>query len=758
MNRKIADSARVNSIQAYLADNKSLREKAQELDVHYVTLFRWVKRYKNGGEELLNKLHTTYHRPNTLSLKTEELIVKPKEERPALTIHQARQMLNTDGIKVSSKTIWQVWQKYGFIGFRKEKFANNFRLYITKNPKTIPRAQTALKYLQNGDIKKAAKIVNSLPYCAIDEVLEMIPDRFLNLKKRIEKLPLMFGKLSYSEFRKKAHILRYRAERRHLNYSALRAGMMELLASGWIGDPEYQLSLAQHLENLLDLTNNNRFSDLGLLLTILIYEGRAYIGHLNIKEAIKYARRSKRILKNRCAPNIKRTLSTLFATLELNNEANELIKKARSECTEDYEKSNCDLLRAKYEAIAGNYHIARDVLKSRAALQTRWNASSYSLIKAVCTLGQGKLQKAQRYANLALDQSQKTGLRTNLHFSSLVYASAYMYLGEEKKAYSLLTRFNSWFAKYNMKKYLTLRFLLSKPNTNVLSDHKLNLTADSHLVVLLNNAEKSKKYHDYIKSWRHAKAKYIMGIFHQVAPFYAPLISNVLNKHKPTGLPAALLRLPVFNKETPAYHIKFIGSLVIYKNQKYLRVNLKPKDAAFLIYLASRIPERIQTITLEDIYMNFWSKSKNFSRNLSHLLVRLKKELRIPSHLLKITHKTGEPMLVNRGIHFITDYSEFEQILTLAKALERAGDWAFAKREYLRAFRLFRGEPFKKMYDNWSEQMRRVILGKLEKEALSFVKSCLKYKNTKNAKKILETILKTISNSIETQAIFRNNF
>ncbi len=115
--------------------------------------------------------------------------------------------------------------------------------------------------------------------------------------------------------------------------------------------------------------------------------------------------------------------------------------------------------------------------------------------------------------------------------------------------------------------------------------------------------------------------------------------------------------------------------------------------------------------------------------------------------------------MVNRGIHFITDYAEFEQLLTHANALERAGEWGFAKKEYLRAFKLFRGEPFKKMYDPWSEHMRRAILNELESNAINFAKSCLERgdspnrvaepKSVADARKVLEKVLKIIPTSEE---------
>jgi len=123
----------------------------------------------------------------------------------------------------------------------------------------------------------------------------------------------------------------------------------------------------------------------------------------------------------------------------------------------------------------------------------------------------------------------------------------------------------------------------------------------------------------------------------------------------------------------------------------------------------------------------------------------------LPGHLLGISSRFTEPRLVNHGIHFTTDYDELETLLVQAKALERAGEWGFARKEYLRAFKLFRGEPFKKNYDNWSLDMRHKILTQLETEAVHFAKICLEHNNKSDAKKVLEKVLKIIPDSEESQ-------
>jgi len=68
--------------------------------------------------------------------------------------------------------------------------------------------------------------------------------------------------------------------------------------------------------------------------------------------------------------------------------------------------------------------------------------------------------------------------------------------------------------------------------------------------------------------------------------------------------------------------------------------------------------------------------------------------------------------------------------------LERAGEWNYAKREYLRAFRLFRKAPFAGMYDDWSENMRRVLLNRVESEITHFKQTCQKHNDRTSYQRI----------------------
>ena len=149
-------------------------------------------------------------------------------------------------------------------------------------------------------------------------------------------------------------------------------------------------------------------------------------------------------------------------------------------------------------------------------------------------------------------------------------------------------------------------------------------------------------------------------------------------------------------------------------------------------------------IWVERIYDNFWPGSKNPSRNLAHLLVRLRKALGLPSHYLYIKENC-----LFFDCHFITDYNEYLEHLARAKALLTAGEWELARNEYLTAFSLFRDAPFKKMYDNWSENIRSMVLGNVEKDALKFVIECVAHGEREKSMETLKKISSIIPYSNE---------
>jgi DNA-binding SARP family transcriptional activator len=163
---------------------------------------------------------------------------------------------------------------------------------------------------------------------------------------------------------------------------------------------------------------------------------------------------------------------------------------------------------------------------------------------------------------------------------------------------------------------------------------------------------------------------------------------------------------------------------------------MSPKDASFLIFLAF---SEERAIPLERIYANFWVSSRQPSRNLAHLLVRLRRALKIPSHFLYVK----EEMLFVE-CYFTTDYEQYLEHLVQAKILKRGGKWGLAKSEFKRAFAFFRDEPFRKMYDDWSDDKRIEILFNLEKEASAFIKELFDRGNRREARRFMKRIARIV--------------
>ena len=350
---------------------------------------------------------------------------------------------------------------------------------------------------------------------------------------------------------------------------------------------------------------------------------------------------------------------------------------------------------------------------------------------------QGKPNKAISFSLDYLSQLKEKELKNGVFAASRNIAGAYYSLNENKKAESILRKIIPFLKKNNMKKEWAILEILSHQNKaskmpgSSLCTLKRKIFPTVRLALLLKNNK-------YFEALSFARQKYLIHTLHTYLFFFPDNVINLLNKGKPTGLSKAILKLPVFNKEAPVYEIKFLGSLTVYKNQKYLKIKLRPKDTAFLIQFALKAGEPGKSISLDKIYYNFWRNSVNPPRNLSHMLVRIKKELKIPSHLIEVSYRKDNPVLINRGIHFITDYDEYKQSLAQAKALLRAGEWGFAKREFNRAFKLFRGGPFRKMYDNWSDDKRLEVLFSYEKEVKTFADELRKRGKTEEAERVLE--------------------
>ncbi|TES91407.1 MAG: hypothetical protein E3J87_07865 [Candidatus Cloacimonadota bacterium] len=723
---------RIRAVETYIRNGESLRRISRKLNISRQTLGRWLKWYKEGGNENLNR-KKPYRRPwNRPTKEIEEKVSLLKERNPALTLKKAQEILAKKGIKMSIKGIWGIWKRFALAG-------REYRVHYAHFGPITPEIKNSLRrlkeLLKDGMVDEASGIMNSLPSFPKDPILKEIPEELLTPRRQLDRLHFISGEIPFPEYYRKAKKIRKALEKSGLFYSSIFAGLREFLALNWMVTPTKGLELLTILKKRAKGIN-----DPSIRFLLSMHEGKIYTYSLNSKKA--------RESFNKCK-NLLRFLPTTFYFDSMGNLSTNIwdfrnaflyFQKAMDVATDENDRRTLRLKLATIYSIDGRY---RESIRSlqHAEREIEGRRSVFAIIRAYCAFAQDNISKASSFFRIALEKSKKGQLRNLLHAASLGLAEIQAALGNEKDAKIMLHKYLPLFRKYKMETEILLRNILLRKNLMV--NEQIHGFPVFHLLSLLQS---SCKPSGYKKALKFAQNNGLLGFFHRTIVFFPEPVLAMLEKGKDTGLPRTILNLPVFRKEIPVYSVHFLGHLVVYKNQKYLPVKLKPKDTSFLIYLAS---SREKSISLERIYRNFWPNSKNPSRNLAHLLVRIRKALKLPSHFLYVKE--------NRlffDCYWTTDYGEYMEHIAQAKALLRAGEWGFAKREYLQAFKLFRGEPFRKMYDNWSDDKRLEVLFSYETEILSFAKELKKRGRNEEAEKLLKKTKKILGEPLSEQTEF----
>jgi transposase/tetratricopeptide (TPR) repeat protein len=696
-------------VQYYLANDVSLRKTASMFNITYRTVFKWVKSYKEKGEE---GLISTYKRPwNRTNPALEEKIVVMKENDPRLTVRQAKKNLEREGLGVSIKGIWGIWRRHGYAGFSEEHMPNDFT-DCSWTREATSKYRRAENLFAHGFTAESAEMLNSITALPKNELILQIPDSLLSIRRQVEKTGLLFGKIPVHSYLKKSRVLYKECLGRNLLYSTLIVGLAETMALSWDGGPLEMMKKVQELRSIFKKSSSYfSYSLFAPRLSLLFSESIAYAKLMKIKEASRIAAICRRLLKRKkkAAPRFLRDIGQLYMQLGDYREAEYWYSKSLGKLGGDEKKITKSLL-ADIFVSRGEYKKALKIRKSEQL--DYWGSHSERLrIQSVWSLVRGMPHKAILLATEALSSLRQEGIRLNIFGCYFTIASAYCSLGEEMKAKRMLYGILPFFAESRLEDVKTIIEILlchKSPSTNsqLLCEQTLPIV---RVAALLRNGQ-------YVRAMKYAEKKGIQSFFQRCVFFFPGSIISLIERGKPIGLPRAMLNLPVFRKEIPVYSVKFLGDLIVHRNQKHLRVKLTPKETAFLIYLAN---SKRRCISLDKVQENFWPCSENPSRNRTLLLATIRKAINLPSHLLHVRYKK-----LHSDCYFITDYDEYVEHIAQAKALLRAGEWQYARNEYLAAFSLFRGEPFRKMYDNYSEDMRHMILGQLEEAAKKFAESC----------------------------------
>ncbi|MEO0129846.1 MAG: helix-turn-helix domain-containing protein [candidate division WOR-3 bacterium] len=735
---KIELTTKLKAIEEYQRE-KNLKNVATRYKIHYATLSRWIKKFNE------NKI--LYPRPwNRISPEIEKMVMLLKENTPGITLHQAKKSLMEKGIHISIKGIYDIWNRYGLT---RRLVDDPFSFFVQGTPETkicLEYVRYLLKKeLSNEVLKKAAGILNSLPGFPsnYDYILEQIPEDLLSLRRKFDKLYNQFLKIPTPEFYKKIHKLRLQFEKENLYYSAIIAGLSEILALHWMRTPEKEIELNHHLKRL-----KGRLRDPILNFQLTFLEATARTEIMDTAIAKRLTQKARRLLRSLPYASFYESYGDLATFMGDYKTALRYRLRALEMAKEEEEKNRLYFKSALCLTIDGKYREALKYLKLAKIDYKKKYYDSYNLTHTLASFGLGKLEKAEFFIQKTLEKSEKEHFRNAIFTAICCLAAIKMALGNIVESEQLLKEYLPLMKKFNIQREtLIMQFLLEK------KIKKLHTLPTVYILHLIKQAKDSLKERDYIKIFEFAAKYGLTGYLHRCLFFVPELILHRIAQGRNVLLPRCLLQLPIFNKNFPFYELKFLGPTIIYRNQAYLKIQLNPQLNALLIYIGLHLREPNNSIDLDNIIQNFWPKSKNPIARLYYLLVQCRAILKLPTHFLSIENVGSKKYLVNKGFYIWTDYNYFQIQLAQAKALERAGEWSFARKEYLKAFQLFRSEPFKKNFDNWSVDMRFRILSQFETEAINFAKSCLEHGNKNDARKILQKVLKIIPDSQEVKGL-----
>ena len=194
------------------------------------------------------------------------------------------------------------------------------------------------------------------------------------------------------------------------------------------------------------------------------------------------------------------------------------------------------------------------------------------------------LIEATKWANDAIGVAKKNEVLHYLHTSTMVLSAIYYALGEKKRAKSLIQGTTALLKKNRLMRDYYIQRLLSS-NKGIVIPEKYKGLSSIKLILLIKRANQTRRIRDYNCALQFAVQKGLRGVFHRFCIFNSEIILKLMEKGKPTGLPKAILSLPIFNKQLPAFQVKFLGQVKIFKAEKNLNIKLRPQDEAFLIHL-----------------------------------------------------------------------------------------------------------------------------------------------------------------------------
>jgi len=407
-----------------------------------------------------------HRHPQRLKSEIVQKIIELKERFPDISLRKAKELLGQSGIKVSLGALWKVWRNAGYAGYKRTFLSNDFKDYIVCSKNDLEILKIANLMLNDGDIKKAAEILNRANILPETDILMKIPEKHLNMKRRLERIIALFGKIRITEFINIAKVLFEECILQKCYYSALRTGIAILVAYSWMGEAMELFRWKNTLEKFLyrRFSKHHSYLLLPYRFSLLIAEGFACIHNNQNKRAVELADTANRMITHLKVPPpyFMSDLAILYLSLEKYNKAEQLILKAIPLVDQNSAARFKAYLAGYVYFPRGEFKKAVELLKSakmydwlRSARWFRYRANYY-LVK-------GSLDTAMNMYKKALQHSQKTELPEEIVHSYIGLASTYTALAQREKSLLVLKRLNMFINKKRLNRFKILtKILLNK--------------------------------------------------------------------------------------------------------------------------------------------------------------------------------------------------------------------------------------------------------------------------------------------------------
>jgi len=669
--------------------SQGIKPTIREFRVARNTLRKWLRLHQKSKLENLGQ----YQRhPLRTSLKFETLVVSFKERNPAWTIKDIHKLfIRKTGKVLSNNGIYKVLERYAMTG----------RSYLPLRRQTTAEVEQGMKlarlYIINENMLKAASVLNKMPALADFSILEGIPPNFLSLRRKTEQLESLLDKQSPIEIYKKANRIRKLCERKKLIFTAIFTATIEMNCLNRLGHlTKIFLLYKKYAQYLTGLTPSLKY-------TFLM---ECFMSYTNTPEKFPNTvfRRLPTALERFCLrlPKVFRPqwYDAISACFQIVGELNEAVVWMRK-LIEEVPGSKREYLPDYNSLLAtkGSYGEILEVDISNISAFSVRQFLTFTLARGNALLSSGQPEQALDITLNAFSKAEKEDLYPAMAGFAFFVAGCYAAMKEKEKSRRYL-KMSAYFSR-NVKKTAELYSLLLKfvPRTGIhTSDQRIRL------IYYYLRACTSLRNREYLRTYKFAEKKGLLGFFHRIVLLHPEAVINRLHKGKDTFLPQEFLKLPVFREEIPAFILSLLKEKEsIFYGARKIEFSVRSRDFHLLVYL---FLNRKKNLDREDLLNIFYRNIRNPIKALTKALSRIRKALNLAKGIL---HSRREGVFFN--VEAKIDLEEFEERFKTGKILEKIGEGERALQEYRQCFALYKYSPFEQMgyYYNFAEERRTVV-------------------------------------------------